>query len=56
MKRELIKAYVESFGWRIEDCSEQELKEVEKELEDLSKGRIILDSVLSKKTIVPSNK
>lgn len=48
--------YVESFGWRVEDLTEQELKEVEKEMEDISNGMVILDSILFKKPFSSPNK
>lgn len=54
MKRETLKAYVESFGWKVEDLTEQELKKVEKEIEDQEKGMIIPDGILFFKPITSS--
>ncbi len=46
------KEYIESFGWKPEDLSASELKEVRKELCEIEKGNVILDSVLFHKPFI----
>lgn len=47
------KEYIESFGWEPEDLTEKELREVRREIRDIEKGAIILDSILFRKRILP---
>lgn len=47
------KEYVESFGWTLDELTEEELTEAKEELRDIKKGALILDSVLSRKTLRP---
>ena len=49
------KEYIESFGWSPQDLTEKELKEVRKEMRDIKKGLVILDSVLDRKVIEPKS-
>lgn len=43
-----LEEYVASFGWRIEDCTPEELEEAKKELLELNQNNAsILDGVLA---------
>ena len=53
MNREAIKEYVESYGWKVEDLTEQELEKEKEEIEDQEKGMIIPDGILFFKPIMP---
>lgn len=41
-----LKEYVESFGWKMEDLTPQEIREVKTELRAKEKGMIVMDGVL----------
>lgn len=47
------KEYIESFGWKPEDLTEEEVKAVHEEFLEVQKGAIILDGVLANKPITP---
>lgn len=42
-----LEEYVASFGWSIEDCSPEELKEAKKELSSVNSGMIVMDGILA---------
>ena len=42
-----LEEYVDSFGWKIEDCTPEELEEAEEELKKINQGDMILDGVLA---------
>ena len=42
-----LKEYVNSYGWELEECTPEELREAEKELKLLEAGYDILDGVLA---------
>jgi len=50
-----LKAYVESFGWKMEDLTPQEIREVKKELRARNKGMIVMDGVLFWKDRMPDS-
>ena len=48
-----LKAYIQSFCWDPEDLTEEELQEVQKELQEINSGKILLDGILSLKLPTP---
>ena len=48
-----LKAYIQSFSWDPEDLTEEELQEVQKELQEINSGKILLDGILSHKLKIP---
>ena len=46
-KHMTLEEYVASFGWKIEDCTPEELKEAKEELKIINQGKVILDGVLA---------
>ena len=44
-----IKQYIESFGWKLEDCSLDEIREALGELKSIESGASFTDGVLSRK-------
>ena len=48
-----INEYIKSFGWTAEELTKEELAEVKKELRDINKGMIVMDSVLFHKAHRP---
>ena len=51
-----LEEYVASFGWEIEDCTPEELKEAEEELKIINQqGNVILDGVLAFKVLSANN-
>ena len=47
--------YIESFGWKREELTEGELREVRREMKAKEAGLIVLDGVLFHKPRVPKN-
>ena len=47
--------YIKSFGWKPEDLTDDELKQVREEMKEIESGKVILDGVLSHKLRVPSD-
>ena len=47
--------YIRSFGWKPEDLTEEELKEVHEEIKEIESGMVVLDGVLFHKLRVPSD-
>lgn len=45
--------YIESFCLTPEDLTEEELEEVQKELQEINSGKILLDGILSHKLPIP---
>ena len=47
--------YIKSYGWKPEDLTEDELKQVREEIKEIDSGKIILDGVLAFKIFAPSS-
>ena len=41
--------YIEDNGFKVEECTEKEIKEAKKEVEAIKDGYVILDGVFTKK-------
>ena len=48
-----IKEYIESFGWKLEYCSLEEIRQALDEMKSIENGKVVLDSVLSYKPHTP---
>ena len=51
-----VKDYIESFGWQLEECSPEEVREILQEIRIHKTGLIILDGTLSSKARLPNQK
>jgi len=45
--------YINSFGWKPEYLTEDELKQVREEIKEIESGKVILDGVLAFKLLAP---